>query len=221
MPDDIDLKMDKKIADAKLLVTEKRLNFVLGIGLALLTVFGIILPLIMTLSSANRVDQAIEKMDQNFNELAGKQLRKPKIACFVDGHPLENSTIIFNPTNKYKTITVKNIGDGTADFIRMRIYTNSKDPDLNRDISFAGNREGLYSDRHEGLSDKPGFDFMHSYYTKIGLLPAQDEIPITFHMQNPDLRKEDASAAVILMIFYGEPQPVEVPFTIQINNKDS
>ena len=213
----IELLVDKKIAEAKLIVAEKRLNYLMAFGAALLTIFGIVLPLFLTQTSTDRVNQAIERMDDKFNELAGRQLRKPKIVCYVDGNRLVNSVIHFDPENLQKTVLIKNEGDGTADYIRMRLYINYKDDGLIRDLGNA------YFWR-QNISDKPAFSTMLVYDAPggdINLLPAQDAIPVKFHMQNPHLRENSAHVAAILMIFYGEPEPIEVPFTLEIMREKS
>jgi hypothetical protein len=211
----IELLIDKKIAEAKLIIAEKRLNYLMAFGAALLTIFGIVLPLFLTQTSTNRVNQAIERMDDKFNELAGKQLRKPKIVCYIDGNRLVNSVIHFDPSNLQKTILIKNEGDGTADYIRIRLYINYKDDALIRDL---GN-SGFWK---RNISDKPAFSTMLIYERDdINLLPAKDSIPVKFWMQNPHLRKSSVQTAAILMIFYGEPVPIEVPFTFEIMREKS
>ncbi len=213
--DNVELIVDKKIAEAKLIIAEKRLNYFMAFGAALLTIFGIVIPLFLTQTSTNRVNEAIERMDNKFNELAGKQLRKPKIVCYVDGQPLVNSVIHFDPENLKKTVLIRNEGDGTADYIRMRLYINNEDNRLLNDLFNTGFWE-------ENICDKPAFSKMLIYgRNNINLLPAQDSIPLEFWMQNPQSRKSSVHAAAILMIFYGEPVPIEVPFTLEIMREKS
>jgi len=57
----------QKLAEVKLEVTEKRLHFVLWFGGALVAVFGVLLPLLWTQRSADRVDSAIQEMRNNLN----------------------------------------------------------------------------------------------------------------------------------------------------------
>ena len=211
----IKLLIDKKIAEAKLIIAEKRFNYLMAFGAALLTIFGIALPLFLTQTSTNRVNEAIERMDDKFNELAGKQLRKPKIVCYIDGNRLVNSVIHFDPANLQKTVLIKNEGDGTADYIRMRLYINYEDNALINDFGITG-----FTRRN--ISDKLAFSTMLIYERHyINLLPAQDSIPLEFRMQNPHLRKSSVQVAAILMIFYGEPVPIEVPFTLEIMREKS
>lgn len=57
-------RMDRKIAEAKLGVAEKRLQFVLWFGGIFLAAFGVILPLFQT----SKIDDAIKEMRQEFNQ---------------------------------------------------------------------------------------------------------------------------------------------------------
>jgi hypothetical protein len=212
---DIELLIDKKIAEAKLIIAEKRLNYLMAFSAALLTIFGIVIPFFFTQTSTNRVNQAIASMDSKFNELAGKQLRKPKIVCYIDGDRLENSLIHFDSANLHKTVLIKNEGDGTADYIKMRLYINSVDDKLIGDLFFS---RFLKLD----TSDKPAFSTMLIYRSEdINLFPAQDSIPIKFSMYHAQSKKSDVQVAAILMIYYGEPIPIEVPFTFEIMEKKS
>ncbi len=127
----IELLIDKKIADAKFDIAENRLQFVLKIGAAILVLFGIIMPLYLSQQTDNKVTIAIDKMDNTikkseekidseivkietkFNELAGKQLRKPEITAYIDGMNLANKKVLFDSNKKFgsKMILIKNTGD--------------------------------------------------------------------------------------------------------------
>ena len=58
----IELLIDKKIADAKLEVSEKRFNFVLKVAAAMFALFGFLLPYYSASQNDKKVDTAIEKM---------------------------------------------------------------------------------------------------------------------------------------------------------------
>lgn len=195
----IELLIDKKISEAKLYVAEKRINFLLTIGTAILTIFGIILPMFLTFQSARKVDEAIQNMEQKFNESAGKQMRKPRIECYLDGKDLVSGFLFFDPKKTERVIEIKNVGDGTADFIKMRFYVNYEDEDFIRDLRNTGWE-------HRGINDKPEFKLMFDYADKSGVVPA-------------GLRKQDVKAAALLKIFYGEPVPKEIPFSFEIRTK--
>lgn len=209
----IELLVDKKISDAKVMIAEKRLNFLLAIGAAFLTIFGIIIPMFLSIQSEKKVDAAIEKMETKFNELAGKQLRKPKIACYIDGKNLVNNVIRFDPDEKRrKAIVIKNVGDGAAEHVTMRLYLNSEHDKLDYILWFDAFHQN-------GVNDKPEFKLSFRYGRDAFMLPAKDSFSIGFHLGNFHLIKRDTIVTAILKIFYGEPAPQEVPFTIEIKKR--
>jgi len=252
----IELLIDKKISDAKLVATEKRLGFTLAIGAALLTVFGIIIPLLVVFQSSNKVDSAIQRMEERltqitdklsskvdasgqkmedkfailsekssnridsstqhmeerFKELAGKQLRKPKIDCFVDGKRLSGSSLIFNPKTIKRFVELKNLGDGTAEQVRIRLYLNYVDDDLIRDL-------GIASWFKSEVNDNSEFAAMFIYEKESVMIPAQGSISLTWWIQNPHLRKANIKTRGLLKVFYGEPLPGEFPFTFEIRKQ--
>jgi gas vesicle protein len=63
----------KRVAEAKLDVAEKRLQFVLKFGGALggglLVIFGVLIPIIMTERSSSRLDKAIQGMENSVQEM--------------------------------------------------------------------------------------------------------------------------------------------------------
>lgn len=252
----VELLIDKKISDAKLLSAEKRLGFTLAIGATLLTVFGIIIPLLLVFQSSNKVDSAIqrmedrltqltdklsnkvdasgqkmeerftvlsemssnridsstERMEERFKELAGKQLRRPKLDCFVDGKRLAGSSLIFDPKTIKRFVELKNLGDGTAEQVRIRLYINHVDDALVRDL---GNELWFRSE----VNDRPDFEAMFVYGKESVMIPAQGSITLPWWMQGPESRKTNIKTRGLLKVFYGEPLPGEFPFSFEIRNK--
>jgi hypothetical protein len=252
----IELLIDKKISDAKLLAAEKRIGFTLAIGATLLTVFGIIIPLLLVFQSSSRVDSAIQRMEdrltqltdklsskvdasgqkiedkfailsekssnridsstqrmeERFKELAGKQLRKPKLDCFVEGKRLSGSSLIFNPQTIKRFVELKNLGDGTAEQVRIRLYLNYVDDDLIRDLR---NESWFKSE----VNDRSEFVAMFIYEKESVMIPAQGSITLPWWMQNPQLRKANIKTKGLLKVFYGEPSPGEFPFTFEIQKQ--
>ena len=120
--------------------------------------------------------------------------------------------MIFDENNTQRVIEIKNIGDGSADYIQLKLYVNFDDYDFRRDF---GNSGWFYSE----INDKSEFKKMLRYENPLGILPAKDTIPIRFWMQTLPLRKSDMHSPAILKIFYGEPVPKEIPFTFEIHIK--
>ena len=228
-------EIEKIISEAKLETSEGRLRFCLwfgGIFLAvvgiLLSIFGIAFPLWLNSQLTDKVDTEvirmqdtseklsskldteIEKMETKFNELAGKQLRKAKIACYVDGENLLNSTVVYGPHFPQKEFIIFNEGDGTADYIKVYLYV-----DQGKDEWFP-NQDSTGWEKYLG-SDNPEFEYMLKYeFWKESRLPARDFMPIYLEAGCQRSQKEDIRARAMLKIFYDEPVPVEIPFTLEL-----
>ncbi len=219
--DILELFIDKKIADAKVIIFEKRINFLLAIGVIILTFWGLIVPIYYTQENEKKVDKAIEIMESKFNDLAGKALRKPKIAGYVDGKDLANNVFNLdfnqkNLQNSYivKQIVLKNIGDGTTENISILLYLKSEYEPLHNILEIG--REFVVS---TDSSDKLEFDTVYRLSRKSFVVPAKDSFSISFMAINQVLIKQDIKIMAVLKIFYGEPAPHIIPFTIEIKKK--
>jgi len=212
----IELLIDKKIAEAKLMVAEKRVNFVLAIGAALLTVFGTIIPLFLTLQSTNRADSAIEKMERKFEELAGKQLRKPVIACYVDGKPLANSIVRFDSSHRTKDILVKNIGNADANYIKVKLYINNYSYYFDENSADTVTWKVIESDNPK-FNKALVMETYNQFTNHIVLLLAQDSFKFSLSLNNRGAKPSKGKTEALLVIFYGEPTGLEVPFTFEFD----
>ena len=76
----IEQLIDRKIAEAKLEVSEKRLHYALYLAGAFLTIFGILLPLYQTYRSADKIDSAIQRMEDRINESTRESSNKAENA---------------------------------------------------------------------------------------------------------------------------------------------
>jgi hypothetical protein len=211
--EEINAFVDRKIETAKLVILEKRFNYLLSVGAAALAIFGILLPLYLVYQNNERVDKAIERMDNNFKELAGRQLRKPLLTCLVDGNNLENNTITFQGGGQ-KIIEIKNIGDGTAEYFDYYIYIkNPHDSSLSPYI--------LGYDWHQvEFNDESAFDLKFTQRIRSDIkFPARDLTHIRLLPDFVNQKKFEVQA--LLKIFYGEPEPKLVPFVIRFVPKDA
>lgn len=209
---DIEQLIDKKIADAKLEVAEKQITLVLKLGAALLVILGIALPLVLGFRSADRVDKAIDKMERKFDLLAGKQLREPEMTCYIDGKPLMNAVVSFDPKNYKRLIELKNVGGRTADFITLRLYLNNDDPNLIDDMR---GRQWWPLD----INDKPEFKVTLKYDETINFLLPQDSVTLEFAMYHVRERVQNIRTTALLKVIYGEPTPLEAPFIIELKKQ--
>jgi hypothetical protein len=150
-------------------------------------------------------------MEYRFNELSGKQLRKPKIECFVDRKRLDGGVLVLDSKHTKKFIELKNIGDGSTDQVKIRLYLNYEDEDLILNLQ---NTNWQKSD----FNDRPEYAAMFVYDYAFSISP-QASVPIDIWIQNPEFRKNKVETSALLKIFYGEPIPYEVTFSFEIQNK--
>jgi len=155
------------------------------------------------------------KAEDRFSQLEGKQLRKPVIACYIDENELNKCTIrIKAEDTSVKKIVLKNIGDGTADYTKLNLY-------LDYEIE---NSYVIFKLTHFKMSkfirnEKPNVKLLfvsNNNDIRETRIPAKDELSFDFSLQNNHLIKKDIFVNAILKVFYGEPNPLEIPFTIEI-----
>jgi hypothetical protein len=202
------IEVKNMLLEAKLDIAQKKITILL----ALFALLGVIYPFISSSKQEARIDREIDSMEIRFKELAGKQMRKPLLACFVDGKNLENSTLTFTCSGERKIIVIKNVGDGTADYFDYNVYVKMPQ-DIPSNPSWV-----LGSDWEQmELNDETFFDFKMAQRLSGGLkLPAGD----VFHMKlQPYFRpqeKFDVQVQALLKIFYGDAEPKRIPFVMRL-----
>jgi hypothetical protein len=243
-----ELLIEKKISDAKLDISEKRLRFVITLGTVALAILGVAVPLLVTLHSSNRVDTtvqriedrvaammnsltskvdtsaqraedrfnqfssssssridtAVNKMEDRFRELAGKQLRKPRLQCLLDGKPLEGSTLLLK-RNSANRIQIRNIGDGPAEHVRAYLYLRNGSWEL---------WMPMMSWQGAPFNDKPEYQLALAYDREIPIISPQASAPLYFSVWNREITEFKTPA--LLRIIYGEPSPYEVSFHFEL-----
>jgi hypothetical protein len=211
---EISTLIDSKIETAKLVICEKRFNYLLSLSGAALAIFGIFLPFYLAYQNSERVDKSIERMDNNFKELEGRQMRKPALSCFVDGKILEESTIIFSRNNKNKIIEIKNTGDWTASDFKCYLYIK-----MPRGVSLG--QRFLYDwEPIENNDESLAYDLkMELLIPNDYKLPAKDLFHIKLEPNFNNINNGDIQVSVLLKIFYGESEPKNIPFYIKYVSK--
>ena len=122
--EEVERIVSNKICHTRLQCAEKRVNFLLWFGGALLAIFGVMVPMWITGSSTERVDKEIQSMEKRFEELAGKQLRRPLIECSYQNKSLEGQLVdcSLGEAPGISPIIVRNVGDGRTDLMYFRLY---------------------------------------------------------------------------------------------------
>lgn len=202
--EEIEELIEKKILEAKLEVCEKRLQWFLAIGTALLISLGVIVPIWQTTISTKKVDTAIREMREEFKELAGIQLRKPDLECFVDGKNLENAVLDIME-GKESLFMLKNTGDAPASNIQIRLYMAADQrvrlgpteyiwgPVNSDDIGFSK----AFRLDHVWLDAGETFSFYIILYAE----------------------GEEIQVPAMFRFYYGQPKPKEIRFTMNVKQR--
>jgi len=245
--DQLNLLIDKKIADAKLEAADKRIHYIM--------VIGVILPIFLAIDSRNdsrekvkdaiasinqdfqkmeldeqsyestidqkiteynesqsqlmkdnsaKIDYSIIRMQNQFKELAGTQLRKPMVECYYNGRPLEGSTITFKTSEIGRSIEMRNIGDGSIKSYRVKMYTTAK-------TSY-----GIYSDevgwsRLES-NDEPTYKNCYASDDIFHNIDPKESNELSFRISVTEAQKDEFD--VLLKVFYEQPEPKIFSFKI-------
>ncbi len=212
----IDEKIDKKILNAKLEMSESRVKFFMALGAGIVAVLGVIVPLLISiLSSAGvdrRVDREIDNMRRDFERLANIQLRAPAIDAFVNGQQLENYTFTF-VHGKYleSPIILKNVGDAPADNIRVRLYLNE-----------SGQETQFYiADNWRELDFVDETDYKNAFlyeYDDPRYLRPGNSLSFDFEVQTSALEDNEPErhGKAVLKVFYDQPEPSRIEFNIVV-----
>ena len=203
---EIEELIEKRITEAKLTVSETRLQTFTWIASGLLALFGVIIPLWLTNRSADKVDIALADMQRQFKELAGVQLRKPSLECFLDGKSLEGSVMSFAIDHQTFTIEVKNSGDAPANNIRVRLYAN-----LENEIGFWDEQTQW---QQLPYCDEPTYSRAFEVYNPGLFIDAQEARPLRITLPVDQIQQTNFPA--LLKIFYEQPQPRKYVFSINI-----
>ena len=228
--------MDQKIKDAKLdryeeqlIISKNQLNFIFKIGGALLALFGIIFPLYLSFSNTERVNTAIELMEKRVETILDLKLRIPKISAVFEGREFkQNSELSFiyrlekdkNGNLKRKIsgieefkIEILNHGTGPAKELRILLYLQS-DSLINYKYP-----TGDIGWKKWHYSNEPDYPYSLSYQIDrsaiVFILDVTETIPVKINYHNflvDNLNINNINA--ILKVYFGEPEPLSVPFKI-------
>jgi hypothetical protein len=108
-------------------------------------------------------------------------------------------------------LQIRNEGNGVATFVRVRLYLDCKDKELLRDFEIG---RWTYAE----FNDKPGFKYMLELDHTYNHIAPKDSVSFSIWMQNPHIRTDNIESPALLVVFYGAPEPIEVPFTFKIDS---
>ncbi len=218
--------VERKITEAKLEISEKRLTFALKLGAGFVAVFGIVLPLILVIYSSIRVSDELDFMERRVEKLIGTQLREPEIQCFYEHKPISDGSVISMPylTSKQNkkeyqpaSIIFKNIGNAPANNVRVFCYLNEYFG--TKDIDPGGWFSYQWDVWH--VSDEPDFPITLTYrfayqYQTIPVLDSKESNEIQIDPALFDFKKKQ-EYPVIIKIYYGQPEPVRLLLNVKFN----
>lgn len=264
---EIELLIEKKVAEAKLEVTEKRFHYLIWIAGAMLAIFGVVLPFWTTNRASDRVDNALSQMKQDmksssqdlrtdsrssseqldkaiqairmdvraemdsqsrnfeivsgkvdkeiqrmqiqFKELAGTQLRKPMLECLSGGLSLEGKVLKVSPSHENIVINVKNTGDAPAKTIRLRLYT-----DLISESRYLGGDSTKWFVLPS--SDEPSYKY--AFETHVSSIDPKDVLAVDFSLILSEYHNiKPGNYPALIKMFYEQPEPRKYLFTINIS----
>jgi len=206
--EEVEKLVSDKISNARLQIAENRINFLLRIGFASLVLFGILVPLWLTRASTERVDNAIQLMEKRFEEIVGKQLRRPSIECFHQNKNLEGQSVdcIVGEFKGISPITIRNNGDGPTHLIDCRLYLGS---DELPSKDFGIGRWHLLPDCDESPEYDLAFDYLEN-----GKFVLHPEKSFSFEQGTWSGFKKGTHVKALLKVYYGEPEAKKFQFTI-------
>ena len=202
--------VDQKILKAKLSNAEQRIQFLLWFGGAIIAFFGVILPIWQTKISTEKVDKAIIEMREDFEKLAGTQLRKPELVCLFNNENISNQELLVEP-NSTINMQIKNIGNGAAQHISIRFYYSSFDTSALSNSTIKDVVEPTYFQPLE-KSDDPTFPYAFGLWELPAFLNPQESLPVSFYFSNVHTNFNQIKITAKLVIYHNEPEPSIINF---------
>lgn len=211
--------IDRKVVEAKLVVAEKRLQFLLWFGGAIIAVFGIFVPFWQIRDSTEKVDKAIQGMEKRVSELVGRQLRKPDVECLVDARSLENSKLEFTFHTREGYIEpdfklwLKNIGDASTDQMKLTIYIDTEH-NIN-EFFLSLTSPNNYDVAFNPISSDEG-SYSKAFQAELNyVLQPEEPRRLYLILSIEEVKEKEWLAPALMKIYYGE-EPKIIPFQIAL-----
>lgn len=205
--DEIENIFSEKIKETKIKILESRQNFLLWFGGALLAIFGVMTPMWTTGRNTERVDKSIESMEKRFEELVGKQLRKPIIECLYQNTRLDGQLVDCFPreSNAIPGIIIQNEGNGIVFHMDIHLYLKFKTLPSDFNMSWWHRLDHC---------EEPDFDMAFEYQHTITYVHPQESLGLKLGQWSPVEKGQKVKA--LMKIYYGEPEPLRVNWSINV-----
>lgn len=152
------------------------------------------------LRSEDKLDVKLKDFNNKFDEITNKAYQKPKLVCLYKGQDLSGRMInyIWSGEN-YIDITIRNIGNAVASINMIYLYID---------------KDSIYTniDDTNKKSNDPRYKSMFTDEYKMSI-DAKNEVMFNFQVFN----EKNTELFCLLKIYYGQPEPLEYQFTININ----
>ena len=236
---EIEELVKKEVLKAKLEVTEKRLNYLLIIVGGFLTVFGFLLPLLLSNTSSNKVDMAIEKLDAKTEKMQtevysrGIESEKRIKESVKDIISQQNSALTTISNNAEKTIkeTKEQVQTITASSLNwnnliLELLNDGDAPTRSVKAVMYFKKESkikmfTVGQYWMGLGVGEEKEFTHSYEYRsndLNIIDAKYSTPISLEIE-VDENIKYAKEEVLLKVFFGQPEPARFAFFLEIKRQ--
>ncbi|HLO59816.1 MAG TPA: hypothetical protein VK179_13795 [Bacteroidales bacterium] len=153
--------------------------------------------------ATSSIDKETKSMQDQFNELAGIQLRKPEIIVLYKGKSLENANILLTSKEKTAILELKNVGTATARNVYIQVYTKDE-TDLGFDWLERYNNQYI---------DEIGYKVIYSSYEAYAHL--DPKAIVTLQIEWNGNQKVNVSSSALMKLFFEQPEPKVYNFTFE------
>lgn len=118
--------VEKKVSEARASMSENLIRMLIGLA----GLFGVIVPIILSINLNSRVDSAIKDMETKFEKLSVSLNPRSEIRAYSGNASLDGARLLCDSLNTVLRFVVKNEGHATAKSVRILLMTNLEVEDL-------------------------------------------------------------------------------------------
>ncbi len=160
-------------------------------------------------TAMRKIDEAGSNLRSQFEQLAGAQMRKPLLECLFNGRGLEGTALSLSPSRGSLQLELKNIGDGPARNIRVRLYAN-----LEKQFDVTGDQTQWQA---LSISDEAGYSRAFETYQPFSSIDPKESRPLDISL--PVEAMGIQTFPLLMKIFYEQPEPRRYVFTISVTSE--